>query len=389
MFSRKKKIGLRALICAAALLGLLAAASPAVASRAFLEPFVTKYEADPLEANQVAISTPTNQEALSFDTSIEIDDPGAVDRFLEVGTGGTVERGNLIPLWPNFHHGGCKPIPDSAVYSTRAWCVVEEGQFKVSLRDEDDSFDMTSFPSASVRTAVSGGPGEDELIGGRATDLLYGDRDDDHIRFGGGAGADLLSGGLGRDTANYANRTVPITVTLPEPSPPAPNPPSSGTSPVEGITFETFGTANFVATPVAGDDGASGEGDDVQADIEEVDGGLAADTLVGSSTANELRGHGGDDYLDGGEGMDRLDGYAGTDHLKGYADKDWLFGDHGNDRLNGGSGDDEIVARDGQRDRIDCGSGSDNVYADPGDSFRDCNPEDIRSPNEQPPPYPF
>jgi hypothetical protein len=386
MFSRKRKIGLRAVICAAALLGLLAAGSPAVASRAFLEPFVTKYEADWGEANQVAITQPTNEHADDYKTTIEIEDPGATRFYRELYTGLPVRRGNLIPSWPAFHHGGCEAIPDSEVYPTRVWCVVEEGQFKVSLRDKNDRFDMGSFPSASVRTAVSGGAGEDVLIGGRATDLLYGDGNDDK-HLDGRAGADLLSGGAGKDIASYLDRTVPITVTLPEPPSPPPNTPPPGDSPVEGVTFETFGTADFVATPVAGNDGASGEGDDVQADIEQVDGGFAADTLIGSSTPNELRGFAGDDYLNGNGGNDALHGYAGDDNLRGSGGSDELSGDAGRDDLHGGGGSDVIHAWDRESDDIDCGSGGElvvfgpvappgetsYVLADPIDDLRDCD----------------
>jgi len=401
--SRKRRTGLRALTCAAALLGLLASASPALASRAFLEPYLTKYEADAGEANQVAITAATNEEALRYKTAIEIEDPGATKLFREAFTDRLVRRANINPSWGTWHHGGCKAVDDSEF---RVWCVVEEGQFHVRLGDRDDRFDMRPFASASVRTSVSGGPGADVLIGGPATDLLNGGGDDDELS-GGPAGADMLSGVPGRDTASYTERTVPITVTLPEPAAPASTTsPAPGTSPVEGFTIETWGAANFVARPVAGDDGASGEGDDVQADVERVLGGDAGDSLVGSSAGNELEGRWGDDNLYGAGGGDRLEGGLGDDHLSGATGEDVLYDVTGTDRLNGGagddtidsrfeittpvsgadladdlnggSGDDTILAQDGSRDRIDCGSGTDTVVADPIDSFRDCDPQEIR-----------
>ncbi len=62
-------------------------------------------------------------------------------------------------------------------------------------------------------------------------------------------------------------------------------------------------------------DGVSGEGDNVQSDVETVLGGSGSDTLRGG-TANALNtfvGGAGNDVLDGGPARDRLDGGAGTD----------------------------------------------------------------------------
>jgi hypothetical protein len=56
MLSTKKIIGLGTVACVVALLGLLAAASPARASDAFLTPSVANYSAAPGEKNQVTIT---------------------------------------------------------------------------------------------------------------------------------------------------------------------------------------------------------------------------------------------------------------------------------------------------------------------------------------------
>ena len=60
-------------------------------------------------------------------------------------------------------------------------------------------------------------------------------------------------------------------------------------------------------------DGETGEADDVQMDVENVDGGQAGDTIVGSALANALNGAGGNDDLDGGAGADSLVGGDGID----------------------------------------------------------------------------
>jgi hypothetical protein len=107
------------------------------------------------------------------------------------------------------------------------------------------------------------------------------------------------------------------------------------------------------ATPVSasiGDganDGAPGEHDDVQADVENVTGGTGGDALTGDAGANRIDGGGGDDVITGGAGPDTLIG---------------------------GDGNDTIHARDGEVDTIECGSGADTVDADPADLLSlDCD----------------
>ena len=75
--------------------------------------------------------------------------------------------------------------------------------------------------------------------------------------------------------------------------------------------------------------------------VENVEGGLGDDTLVGNGMNNELIGWGGNDRL---------------------------FGGPGTDRLLGRSGDDEIHADDGIRDSVVCGDGVDSAAVDPSDA---------------------
>jgi Ca2+-binding RTX toxin-like protein len=65
-------------------------------------------------------------------------------------------------------------------------------------------------------------------------------------------------------------------------------------------------------------DGAAGEGDNVWADVENVRGGAAGDTLIGDDGANALVGKGGSDQLTGSGGADTL--ISGGDF--GTADSD-------------------------------------------------------------------
>ena len=51
-------------------------------------------------------------------------------------------------------------------------------------------------------------------------------------------------------------------------------------------------------------DGATGEGDDVHADVERLRGGSAADILSGDAIANVIYGAAGNDQIDGNAGND-------------------------------------------------------------------------------------
>ena len=139
--------------------------------------------------------------------------------------------------------------------------------------------------------------GTDTLYGGENDDALHGGADNDSLT--GDSGADTLTGETGTDTADYTTRSVPITASI-------------------------GGGAN---------DGASGENDDIAADVENLRGGSNDDVLTGDANAN------------------RLYGAAGNDTLTGNAGNDLLYGDAGNDTIN---------ALDGLSfiDGLYCGAGS-------------------------------
>jgi Ca2+-binding RTX toxin-like protein len=175
---------------------------------------------------------------------------------------------------------------------------------------------------------LSGLPGNDVLIdsgGDKAADTLDGGAGDDTMAAG--AGPDVYNGGDGEDTVtDYAARGFPVTVTL-------------------------DGNA---------DDGASGEGDNVQANVEEVTGGSGDDTLIGNASDNELSGGAGDDTIAGGDGNDGLNGDAGRDTIDGGG---------GRDDMVGGAGADTLKSRDGLTDRLNCGGGTDAVQGEARDDI--------------------
>lgn len=149
---------------------------------------------------------------------------------------------------------------------------------------------------------LNGGPGADLLGGGGGADDMQGGEGDDTMD--GGPGPDLIAGGPGVDRATYSASGLPIIASL------------------DGLPG----------------DGAPGEGDNVQPDVENVDSGNGPDTLTGSAAGNELTSGGGEDYADGGAGPDVLQMGAARDVVR---------------------------ARDGVADTLDCGSSSDFAIVDP------------------------
>jgi Ca2+-binding RTX toxin-like protein len=218
---------------------------------------------------------------------------------------------------------------------------------------------------------LTGGDGNDDLVGGPGDDVLDAGPGNDMLEYQPGgysvmqeagpndtAGTDELHGGPDNDSLSYGQRSDPLTITM-------------------------DGQAN---------DGAPGENDLIDSDIEEVDGGQANDRMIGNAGANVLVGADGNDTIDGGAGGDTLDGTMGNDTVLGQGGSDTVSGGHGDDLVDGGPGQDniygeyalgcsdlmaciggadEIRARDGERDLVSCGVADDHAAIDKIDVIRD------------------
>ena len=231
-----------------------------------------------------------------------------------------------------------------------------------SLTGTDNADDL--FGGAGLQ----GGDGNDRLFGEQGGDFLYG-----------GAGADLIDGGEGDDTASYA-----------------------------------LATTGVAASPATGGTGGEAAGD-VFVSIEDLygsnfddflEGNDQANTILGMSGANTIRGLGGNDYLAGGNDNDTFFGGAGADQIDGVGSFDYaryddspsgvtisltgaqgvggdaagdvlmsikglvgsafadsLGGTVGSNDLQGGAGDDVLTGRWGD-DTLDGGEGNDSaVYS--------------------------
>ncbi|HYC46921.1 MAG TPA: hypothetical protein VED01_15705, partial [Burkholderiales bacterium] len=141
---------------------------------------------------------------------------------------------------------------------------------------------------------LNGGDEDDYLQGGPGVDMLVGGSGSDRLE--GSAGADALDGGAGLDYAAYHYAPAAVLVDL--------GAPASNTGDAAGDTF---------------------------AAIEAVIGSAHADTLLGNGAANQLLGAGGGDALFGRGGNDVLLGMDGNDTLDGGAGADQLRGDAGSD----------------------------------------------------------
>ncbi len=103
--------------------------------------------------------------------------------------------------------------------------------------------------------------------------------------------------------------------------------------------------------------------------IETVNAGSGADTLVGDDFANQLSGGGGNDMIEGGGGRDLLSGGRGDDTILGGTGRDTIFGGGGDDNVRGGrqadlirgNGGNDTLRGDGGNDTIAGGNGNDRV----------------------------
>ena len=142
--------------------------------------------------------------------------------------------------------------------------------------------------------SLRGNGGNDQLTGNADDDFMFGNHCDDTALAASGAdGSDFFEGSTRTDTASYVARATQVRVTLDE-------------------------LAN---------DGASGEGDEIRLDVENVLGGSGNDILRANqfqSGANRLVGNGGNDFLSVTDAPhvigDVVNGGSQTDQCFGDAD---------------------------------------------------------------------
>ena len=216
--------------------------------------------------------------------------------------------------------------------------------------DADGAPDLTW--ANTERLSVTGGAGADDLeFGGDGSPTGLGDALDFPVTLAGGDGDDTLRGGAAADTF-------------------------AGGAGEDGVTYDDRSAAVNASLDGLANDGASGEGDLIGTDVEDLTGGSGNDTLTGDLRANVLSGGAGNDTLTGRRGDDTLTGGPGNDGVAGGDGDDTLdeaAPANGTDLLSGGDGSDTVdysgrtgavtVTLDGKADSGEAGE-ADTVGAD-------------------------
>lgn len=230
---------------------------------------------------------------------------------------------------------------------------------------------LTGTPGNDV---IVGLQGDDTIDGGDGTDLLCGGDGNDTLA-GGPGRVDILSGDLGNDRLDGTSGTVDIVSYVESPS-------SVAVDLTTGLANGGFGSDTLVnVNSVLGSDSA----DSIKGNggINLLDGGPGNDTVMGAGGDDLLGGWTGNDTLDGGSGRDVLDFSdsprkvnvnltrsrakgLGTDRLKAIEDvigsnfADSLTGNAAPNAIDGGKGADTLFGKGG-RDLLNGGGGRDSV----------------------------
>ena len=207
----------------------------------------------------------------------------------------------------------------------------------------------TIYGSPGFGDTISGGDGNDFIVGREGDDQIDGDDGDDQIygndgndTIDGGDGKDLIFGLDGRDVIDGGD----------------------GADTLSGGDDDDVVSGGDYADQISGN-----AGDDT------LNGESGTDTLRGGSGNDSIRGGGGADVIEGGDdndnlngqgGGDLIDGGNGNDSLIGGGGRDTLLGDNGNDRLSGSGGNDLLVGGIGD-DSLYGGAGNDVLYGDSSD----------------------
>ena len=191
------------------------------------------------------------------------------------------------------------------------------------------------FSNNQADNEFTAGAGNDSMDGGAGNDIFHEGTAPN--------GSDLMDGGGGGDWVDYSGRSGDLNVSLDGSG----NDGESGEGDnvgafvelpgIEGICQEDnefFPPGGVGSTSADPEPFWTAEAEDQHVpDVENIDGGSGNDVLTGNAAGNTLRGNAGNDQLAGLDGADNLQGGDGNDTLAGG---------NGNDTLDGGAGTDWV-----------------------------------------------
>ena len=179
-----------------------------------------------------------------------------------------------------------------------------------------------------------GGSDNDHLIGGGGNDILDGGTGNDHLI--GGGGNDTLYGGFGYDVVHQEGTHTEYSIRVLDNGNIEIRDNFTNTNGNSGIdTLVGIERINFKSGGVY-DVVTGGTGND------NLTAGAASSIIVGGGGNDKLSGKTGNDTLYGGSGRDTLYGGSGDDDLWSESGNSYFIGGIGNDALYGGFGDDTL-----------------------------------------------
>ena len=230
---------------------------------------------------------------------------GSADGNMHLGTGGI-----------NTNATGSEVEPDADIISTAVPFLRVAGETGSDVISAQGGRGTGGPLPMGIQ--LSGGAGNDTLIGGEGPDFIS----------NGGGGSDFLLGVGGADTIDGGPGNA---------------------------NFLSGGEGDDVLAPGSGDDSVvGGPGADRVTYFVNLTTGVSVDL----DPAQEI------ETVQGTNFDDTLRGDAGPNVLRGLGGNDVLEGRGGNDTLEGAEGDDSLNVRDGGPDTADCGGGTDTVTAD-------------------------
>jgi len=254
---------------------------------------------------------------------------------------------------------------------------------EVNALDGDDSFSAEGLAAGLISLVINGGLGNDTLVGSSGIDVIDGGDGNDTIdanpgndtitlglgddtnTWNNGDNTDAVQGGDGNDRQVVNGAAAGDVFTV-----------AAGTAPVT-VRFDRTNLVPFgidltnvetlAMNGLDGDDNISAEGLAAGLIRLEISGGLANDTLVGSS---------GIDFIDGGDGNDVVDANPGNDTIvlgTGDDRNTWNNGDN-TDQVSGGDGaDTQVVNGAGAGDVFDIAPAGQGTRGVSGFLFRRTN----------------